>query len=100
MTTTESLFQKTESGSYRFNDSVPFGYLTFEELEQVEEACRNLRKGQKRNKGCPPFLLLVDDELVPCRSLPHFLEELSGCHVDRSRFELFRNFNKGITAQF
>jgi hypothetical protein len=79
------------------NQSADFGYLTTEEIEWIIAKSKELTKGRKRDKGTPMIWVRVDGESYNVNSF-HALKSLIGtCYIKRSEFEMFRNFNKGIT---
>ena len=79
------------------NQSDSFGYLSTDEIEWVIAKAKDLTKGHKRDKGAPMIWVRVDGESHNVNSF-HALKSLIGvCYIKRSEFEMFRNFNKGIT---
>jgi len=100
MTTTLNHLTRLTETTVRLKSDDPFGFFTFEELEELEIVVKELRKGVKRHKDGCPFMVFVDGGIVKPRSLPALRRFLSDCRVDRSRFEMFRNIDKGITVHF
>lgn len=79
------------------NQSITPGYLTIEEIEWIIGKCKELTKGHKRAIGTPMIWVRVDEESYNVNSY-HVLRSLIGCcYIKRSEFEMFRNFDKGIT---
>ena len=79
------------------NQSNEPGYLTTDEIEWIITKSKELIKGYKRDKGTPMIWVRVDGESHNVNSY-HVLKSLVGCcYINRADFEMFRNFNKGIT---
>jgi hypothetical protein len=81
------------------NQSANERYLTAEEIETIIADCKKLSKGQKRDAGTPMIWVRVDAQSFNINSYSALKSLIGACYINPSEFEMFRNFNKGVTIK-
>ena len=75
-------------------------FLTEAEVEKAIKVAKAMRQGHKLAEGAPLGYLKIDGETHQIKNYGAMKRELRSCRVDREKFRMFRNFDKGITISY
>ena len=84
-------------GCIRLIDKTGGPFLTEAEIEKAIKVAKAIRQGHKLAEGAPLGYLKIDGETHQLKTYGTIKRELRTCRVNREKFRMFRNFDKGIT---
>jgi hypothetical protein len=89
-----------KSGGVRLTNKTGNPFLTESEVARAIKFAKAIRQGNRLAEGAPLGYLKIDGETIALKSYGALKRELGACIVDRAKFRIFRNFDKGITISF